>query len=374
MSNRLLRRRIVCWWCLLFSLTALVIGGCTTPQSVPPKATRVQKRPPPLVLRDSHPQHYVVQPGDTVWGVSEKFLHDPWRWHELWPRDEGPKLYPGDVIELRHAGSKAQLRLAQGQQRRTIKLKPKVHYSKLGKSEVIQNRAASNRPIPTLTPEAIRPFLDNSVVLSNAAWKAAPYIIGSADGRPLMITDNVVFAQGARFDRSTYAIYRPQGVYRDPSSHAFLGFNMLYIGLADVQHVGNPTTVRLKAVQRPVAPGDRLLPEQKRRPLFNFSTRAAPPDSRGYILSSLGSDPGIITRYDTVAVDLGRDDGMRRGSVLAVYHTAHGLIDPLSGAAVKLPRSRAGLIVLYSVFDRVSYGLVAEANQPIAIDDLVEAP
>ncbi len=361
-------------WYFSAALALLLVAGCATPPPAPVnKAPVAQQQPPPLVLRGSHPQRYVVQPGDTVWNVSAKFLHDPWRWQELWPQGRRPHLYPGDVIELHRTGSKTQLQLAQGE-RPTIKLKPKVQYGPLGETEVAANLAAANGPIPTITPDAIRSFLDNSVVLSSAAWKAAPYIIGSADGRPLMISDNIVFARGAEFDQPAYSIYRPRGVYRDPVTHAFLGFDMLYIGRAVLQQVGDPTTLRLKAVRRPVKPGDRLLPEYQRKPLFTFSTRAAPPDSHGYILGVLGNDADIISRYDSVAVDLGSDDGMQRGMVLAVYHPGNALTDPLTGAAVKLPHSRAGLVVLFSVFDRVSYGLVAEADQPIRIHDLVTTP
>lgn len=37
-----------------------------------------------LKIRPNAPQRYVVKNGDTLWGISGKYLYSPWQWNRLW--------------------------------------------------------------------------------------------------------------------------------------------------------------------------------------------------------------------------------------------------------------------------------------------------
>lgn len=343
------------------------LSGCaqqpTSAATERPEPKVVSTTPPPLVLREGHPQRYAVMPGDNIWDISSAFLDQPWRWQELWPDGSDTALYPGDVIEVQ-GDDQPQLQLATGE-RPTIKLSPEVRVETI------------SAPVPTIEREALRGFIDNSVILSEADWRGAPYILGGADGRPLMAAGNAVFATGSDFEHRRYRIFRPEKELRHPDTNAFLGFSMLYIGEADLETEGNPATLRVTSSEREVRSGDRLLATsdlQQEPEVFTFDPVSAPPESYGRVLGVQGRDSLLIGRYDTVVISLGDLDGMRQGSVLEVLTPGPQLTDPLTGRRVDPGQERAGLVMLYKIFDRASYGIVTEAYRDIRVEDRVREP
>ena len=83
-----------------------------------------------LTLRSDAPARYVVQPGDTLWQIANRYLIHPWEWKTLWhanPQIKNPdRLYPGAVIVLRYHQQKPYLTvLSNG----IVKLSPHVRTS-----------------------------------------------------------------------------------------------------------------------------------------------------------------------------------------------------------------------------------------------------
>mgnify|MGYP003338063366 CR=1 FL=1 len=78
------------------------------------------------------PSRYVVQPGDTLWDISAKFLTDPWYWPEIWhinPQVANPHLiYPGDELALTWVDGQPRLTLASGG---PLRLSPRVRENPL---------------------------------------------------------------------------------------------------------------------------------------------------------------------------------------------------------------------------------------------------
>src|SRR5262245_15955889 len=70
----------------------------------------------PLAIKPDAPDRYIVVPGDTLWGISQRYTDSPWRWPELWNMNKdqirNPHLiYPGYVLILDR--ERGQLTIAQ---------------------------------------------------------------------------------------------------------------------------------------------------------------------------------------------------------------------------------------------------------------------
>src|SRR4051812_46798255 len=54
------------------------------------------------------PEQYTVQPGDTLWGLSQRFLNNPWYWPKIWSYNqhlENPNwIRPGSVLRFYPSG------------------------------------------------------------------------------------------------------------------------------------------------------------------------------------------------------------------------------------------------------------------------------
>lgn len=102
----------------------------------------------PIQIADNAPDSYTVQRGDTLWGISGKFLKEPWRWPEVWcmNRDQirNPHLiYPGQIVVLDRNGPRLSIA-------RPIRMKPQIYDEKLQQA-IPSIPTAEIAPVPVAT-------------------------------------------------------------------------------------------------------------------------------------------------------------------------------------------------------------------------------
>jgi hypothetical protein len=215
-------------------------------------------------------------------------------------------------------------------------------------------------------------------VVNKADWQEAPVIVGNFDDRVLLSPGNqiYVYASGIEdFDQRRYQVFRFDKEYRDPATGQPLGFSGLYVGEAVLEQEGNPAVLALTEAHLESRAGDHLFPLlHDEVEHYYFLPKAAPPDTKGYIISLLG-DHVLASQYQSVVVNLGDRDGMEPGYMLNIFATARNNTKPMfRPVAQQLPEHKIGSLMLYKVHEEVSYGLVITMNDSIRVLDRVEAP
>ncbi|HFD81454.1 MAG TPA: LysM peptidoglycan-binding domain-containing protein [Gammaproteobacteria bacterium] len=320
-----------------------------------------------VVLKDGHPDRYVVVKGDTLWDISERFLDSPWLWPEIWyvnPQIENPHLiYPGDVITLVYVDGKPQLRLQRG--KGTYKLSPRVRAERIDKA------------IPTIPIDAIQQFLTQPLVAEKDELENAAYVVSSADEHLITGAGDRIYvrrlddSQGDRFH-----IFRPGDPYIDPVSGEILGYEAQYLGDGTAQKFGDPSTLKLTRTTREINIGDRVKP-MSQEDVYPYFTPHSPEKKIDGTIISVVDGVSQIGQYQIVVINRGTREGVDVGTVFEIYQAGEVIADQVSderNAAVKLPDEKAGLLMVFRTFDKVSFGIIMKATSALHVGDIVRNP
>ncbi len=353
-------------------------GADTTSAAAVPA---VAEAPGP-VLAANAPNSYVVKRGDTLWGIAKVFLRDPWHWPEIWqvnPQIHNPHLiYPGDTLRLvfieGHPQIVVQSAGQQVQRGNEVMVKPRV------RSEPLE---AAITTIPYATVAA---FMSKPFVLSREQIKHAGYLLASLDDHAAIAEGNTVYARG--FSKPpeigmSYSVVRVGDALRDPDDNQIVGYNGVFTGTGRVMRGGDPATLVMTTSTRESEAGDKVLPSEVDMPL-DF-VPSAPKSRIAGRLIAVADGVTVIGQYQVVVINKGARDGLVPGNVLAVYKNGDVVRDDekngfLAGSRkffaprVRLPDERSGTYMVFKTFDRISFGLIMEAENIIHVGDRVENP
>ncbi|MCQ2998530.1 LysM peptidoglycan-binding domain-containing protein [Pseudomonas syringae] len=319
-------------------------------------------------LREGHPQRYTVVAGDTLWDISGKFLSEPWKWQEIWranPQVHDPDLiYPGDTLTLSYVDGQPRVTLNRGASRGTVKLSPQVRSTPMIEA------------VPSIPLGAINAFLlSNRIVDTPEQFDRAPYIVAGNAERVLSGIGDRIYARGALDPaHSVYGIFRQGKTYTDPVTQEVLGINADEIGGGEIVATeGDISTLMLQRSNQEVRLGDRLFASEERAINSSFLPSEPANPINGLIID-VPRGVNQIGVMDVVTVDRGKRDGLIEGSVLAIYKTGETVRDRITGEQVKIPDERSGLLMIFRTYDKLSYGLVLNANRSLAVMDKVRNP
>ncbi|MDF3019482.1 MAG: hypothetical protein K0Q92_785 [Steroidobacteraceae bacterium] len=334
--------------------------------------TAEQTAPTSQLLRPDAPMNYTVKRGDTLWDISAVFLKDPWFWPEIWqinPQVENPHLiYPGDVLSLAvGAGGDARVFISQYSGAR---LQPRLRSDSL------------DGPIDTIPFSAIAAFLSKPSVLSKDQALQAPYILAFRDEHMIGGSGHEIYVKelGGELNQR-YAVMHVGDPIRDIDSREILGYQAYYVATAVVNRPGDISKAVLTEGAREALEGDRLISQEGEVPL-TFTPHAPTSNVDGQIIA-VADSATQIGQYQVVVLNRGGNDGLTAGAVLAVDQLGAVVQDKYGGypwkkknfsKEVRLPSERAGTLIVFKVFDRISYGLVIGASNAMRVADRVYNP
>ncbi len=321
-----------------------------------------------LALNPNHPERYVVVKGDTLWDISAKFLRDPWRWPEIWhinPEITNPHLiYPGDVIVLTYQDGKPVLTIQRG--RAAVKLTPQMRKTRIDSA------------IPSVPSAAISQFISQPRIFTKEELDGLGYIISAEDDRLIVGSGSRIYVRNLDMGESKdYSIFHIGDPYRHPQTNEVLGYEAKHVGDAQLVAEGDPSTLVITHARRETLIGDKVILTDEDASQQNFVPHAPEMSVKGQIVSIFeGVSRGGL--YHSVVVDLGEQDGIEKGHVLSVRKQGIKIRDYLAKSRgerwVTTPNEEAALIMIYRVFDNVSYGLVMNAEKDVRALDIVTNP
>ncbi|WP_025460073.1 LysM peptidoglycan-binding domain-containing protein, partial [Neisseria meningitidis] len=358
-----------------------------------------------LEVRPNAPERYTVKQGDTLWGISGKYLYSPWQWSRLWDanRDQihNPDLiYPDQVLVLRHVDGEPRLGLEQTDGIPVVKMSPDKEVSGYG--------------IPAIDVNFYRIFMRHPQIVSRKETAAAPRLLSGPEGRLLYTKGTRVYTKGLK-EPGRYLTYRINKNITDPDTGKFLGQEVAFSGIVrsldytdsaleqrskqagerlkdnEYHTRTHPliTPLRTPSIQplvvetaiSEIQQGDYLMKMPEDTDRFNMMPHEPSRPVQAKIVSVF-EGTRIAGQFQTITIDKGEADGLDKGTVLSLYKRKKTMQVDLSNnfksrdtvELISTPAEEVGLAMVYRTSEHLSSAIILENISDISVGDTAANP
>jgi hypothetical protein len=241
----------------------------------------------------------------------------------------------------------------------------------------VRSEPLPSQAITSVPAQQISAFLTESAVLEVGDIEEAPRIVAARNGQILMSRGEIVYVQGDLRGQRQFQLVRQPRALRDPLTHEILGYEARLLGSAEalaadevapadpIKPLVPLARVLLRQTRLEAGVGDRLA-QASAADFAPFVPRAPERPVDGLVIS-LYAESLMASQHQIVSLNRGARDGLERGHVLALWRGA-GTLARRPGAVqtASLPDERSGQMFVFRVFDRVSYALILNSQDPVA--------
>jgi len=313
---------------------------------------------------DDDARIYVIKKGDTLWGISRRFIKDPEYWPNLWannPFVTNPHLiYPGQKIKF-HDG-RIEIVPAKGDEavEEVIEAQEEV--------EEVAAETPMPRPVEEFT---LRVTGGEGYVLSDEL-ESVGMLADTVDNRYMMVAGDTVFVTfediGAVRPGDLFDVARPISKVMHPKTDRYLGERISELGVIEIKEVhAEVATAEVIVNHFEMERGDRLLMHREGRD--EIVLKKAPAGVSG-VVAAARQNKGNLSENDFIYVDVGSDDGLERGNMLYISRVRHAT-ELAEAQNLRLPDRLLGAAILVDVGPGASTALILKSVDAIVRGDRV---
>jgi len=308
-------------------------------------------------------QIYTIKKGDTLWGLSQRFIDDPYYWPDMWadnPEITNPHLiFPGQKI-LIHDGRLEIIPAYQEAKQEEVKEAPPA-----------EEKMAEPEPKPAevlqLTTTGVESFIRTS---------ETPFgtLIDTVDNRSLLTKGDLVFLKmldgNSATVGDTYGLFMRGNVIKHPQTQEEIGTMMHNLGFLQVTEINkNTVSAKIGEVYREIERGAELfeyIPPRK-----ELTLKRASAELNGTIVAINDNKISIATN-DVIYIDLGSDDGLQSGNLFYISRPRMVSAKVLKEAGeIDLPDSVLGAAVVIEAHAKTASAVIIKSVDAMQIGDKV---
>lgn len=315
-----------------------------------------------LATEQEEPTIYVIKKGDTLWGLSERFLKDPHYWPDMWSKNSqitNPHLiYPGQKVRIFPDH---------------IEFVPKEQQAVAGVQKA--SKAANVAEISQEVAEEKRfTVRGNEGFLMETDLRPFGFVVGIHHDRIVAGDDDIVFtdigANNGAKGGEKFSVFRKEASVSHPLTNEIMGTKVIPLGtlqLTDVEDKASRAIIT--KTYKEISPGSYLMP-YKNGKRHEVSLKMATRELKGYIIESY-SGTNIIAAGDIVYIDLGSAKGAEPGNLLYVVRDVTLDQRYVEGRIDQLPQELLGALVILETGKKTATALVIKSIDAIYKGDKI---